>query len=632
MLKNKRIALFSYEPVFDEHNITSGPGQRIWEISKVLRNSGLKVTIFENEGRNYIRDGIEFVKWTDQPIRSLNYDFALIPNTHFSYNFLSAVRDVSIIIDLSTPILVETLYQSGLKKSRFFFSEDAMFPTISSLIKGDHFLCANENQYHYYQGMLNLIGKINPETRNQHFLDIAPFGISNEEPKATRKVMKGKLFPKDSKVILFPSSLFPWFNPEVALKAFIKVLKKVPNAKMVFFGSMNPKVPQMCEDKYNQIKMLSDRNNLTNKSVFFQPWTSYSDRQNYYLESDLAIVTYYSQFIETQYAYRTRVMDLIWGNVPVIVSRGETLSEKISNLGMAVSIENNEDRIAETMIDLLTSDKLSKMRNNIKKNRHLFYWKETLKPLLSYIDNFDSKNFKKENFSEKKDNLKSVEKNLNLFSFFNLTSELINYYRKNYNFILHQLRNMSTVQNNEHLALEYQTNENKELTKKYLEKSKSLTALKKEVETLKSNLERTKSLLNNSNSELSSKSNEISDLKNQISSLSTKVSSLNNERNLLKNKISDLKSQNTAQSTKISSLNNERNLLKNKIHDLKSQNTAQSTKISSLNNERNLLKNKIREYESSRFFKLRKVYLNVLGKKGAQYQENKNKKQRHTNL
>ena len=467
--KKKRIALFSYEKVFDSKNRVSGPAQRLWETAKVLKKEGLDITIFENQGQNTEKDGIKFLKWLDQPIKPISFDCAIVPLSHFAYNFTSAIRNVPLVIDLTTPITIETLYFSKQARKEFSFAEEGLFPTIDALIRGDKFFCATERQYYFYIGMLSLLGKINPESKDENILEIAPMGISSEEPKKHSPIMKGKLFKKESKVILFPSSLFPWINPKKALNIFLQVLEKIPDAKMVFWGSINPKVSELCEKGYKEIKDISDEKGLTGKSIFFTEWTGYEERSDYYLESDLAIVTYNPKSIETKLAYRTRVLDCIWGNLPIIVSKGDKLSEDIEKYEIGKTTKDNNKETAEEIIKIFKENRTEKYRDNLKKIKQRFYWENNLKNIAEFCKN-PKKGHSKIN-KEKQNIAKNTSSEIQ--PTFYLASELINKYKKDYTFILNQVRSTTEAHENENYAREKLEKENRELLKKIAEENKN---------------------------------------------------------------------------------------------------------------------------------------------------------------
>ena len=48
-------------------------------------------------------------------------------------------------------------------------------------------------------------------------------------------------------------------------------------------------------------------------------------RQNYFLESDVGIITH-PQHIETRFSFRTRILDYLWAGLPVISTQGDILS------------------------------------------------------------------------------------------------------------------------------------------------------------------------------------------------------------------------------------------------------------------------------------------------------------------
>ncbi len=51
-------------------------------------------------------------------------------------------------------------------------------------------------------------------------------------------------------------------------------------------------------------------------SVFFNPdWVAYEDRGDYLLEADAGVSTHFAH-IETEFAFRTRILDYLWAGLP----------------------------------------------------------------------------------------------------------------------------------------------------------------------------------------------------------------------------------------------------------------------------------------------------------------------------
>ena len=71
-----------------------------------------------------------------------------------------------------------------------------------------------------------------------------------------------------------------------------------------------------------QVMALSDELGLTGKTVFFNDWTPYDRRQDVYLDAT-AIVSLHHAHLESRFSFRTRLLDALWGRVPIVCTSGD---------------------------------------------------------------------------------------------------------------------------------------------------------------------------------------------------------------------------------------------------------------------------------------------------------------------
>jgi len=76
-----------------------------------------------------------------------------------------------------------------------------------------------------------------------------------------------------------------------------------------------------CRDAINLSKELD----LFDKFVFFNEWVPYEMRQNFLLESSAGL-SIHQEKLETEFSYRTRVMDYIWARLPIISTEGDSIA------------------------------------------------------------------------------------------------------------------------------------------------------------------------------------------------------------------------------------------------------------------------------------------------------------------
>ena len=383
-----KIILFSHRPVFQK-GLTSGPGIRIFEIAKALAEKGHKVSLAEKEReKQEVKNKVKFIAWNEELLEDINkkFDVVFIQNWCSNPIFLDKISCLPIIVDIYSPYLMEHVYYHYKLTRHGFndFATNVMIPYITPFLYGDFFICANEEQMDYYNGVLTTIGRINPGISKEKIMDIVPNGLKRIKIQ-NKHILKKKI--GDKKIILWPGGFFPWLDPLTTINAIEEVKKKENNVALVFVGANNPNAPQALTRKYiKEIKKYIKAKQLE-KNVFFLPWLKQQDYFNLFAETDICIVTHKKTF-ESRLSSRSRTLDAIQTATPVITTNGDPVSNLIkeNKLGFVVK-EKDYKNLAEKIILIL-----EKERKNIASRQEKFLkksldWKNTV----SLLDDFCKK-------------------------------------------------------------------------------------------------------------------------------------------------------------------------------------------------------------------------------------------------
>jgi glycosyltransferase involved in cell wall biosynthesis len=177
-------------------------------------------------------------------------------------------------------------------------------------------------------GQLAGLGRINPEIyatdrSYRSFIDVVPFGLPEEVPVSSDlPAMRGAIdgIDGDDVVLLWNGGVYNWFDPMTLIEAVAALVPTMPDLRLVFMGMRhpNPDVPDMRAAA--DAMALADRLGLTDRHVFFQTgWVPFDRRQDYLLEADLAVSTHLPG-LETDFAFRTRILDCLWAGLPMVVT------------------------------------------------------------------------------------------------------------------------------------------------------------------------------------------------------------------------------------------------------------------------------------------------------------------------
>lgn len=377
----------------------AGPGIRFYEFAKIISAHADVILATPNRVDIGLLEGIKNITYEIKNTRTLKRyldvaDAILIQGHLLHYfPFLKNYKG-KIIVDLYNPFNLESLemFKNDKIVERLRIDRSNVDLLKFQVAIGDFFICASEKQRSFWLGMLNAMGRVNPYSYDddntlKKLIDVVPFGIPSTPPKHTgesiRKIMPG--IKDEDMIVLWGGGIWNWLDPITVIKAIWEIARNRKDIKLVFTGIKHPdpKLPEMkkCVDAINLSKELD----LYEKFVFFNEWVPYEMRQNFLLESSAGLSIHQDK-LETEFSYRTRVMDYIWAKLPIITSEGDSIAKivKEENIGEVVKFENTH-QLARVIESILINRSLKDIyRRNIEKLIPQFYWENVSKPLVEY--------------------------------------------------------------------------------------------------------------------------------------------------------------------------------------------------------------------------------------------------------
>jgi glycosyltransferase involved in cell wall biosynthesis len=307
------------------------------------------------------------------------------------------------VVDIYDPMHLEQLEQ-GRELPRSQWEQQVSDATIvlnDQLRRGDFFLCASERQRMFWLGQLAALGRINPQNYENDpdllgLIDIAPFGLSRVAPVHNRSALKG-VHPgigKDDKLIIWSGGLYNWFDPHTLIRAVADLATRRPNVRLFFQGTKHPhpRVPEM--EIVRTSRELAAELGVLDSSVFFNDsWVDFDDRQNYLLEADLGTSTHHSH-IETTFSFRTRILDYLWANLPMVVTEGDHFGDLVRDEILGFSVKAGDvNGLSLALEAALFDENLRKsFKENISQVRQQYFWDVALAPLTKFINNLHYSN------------------------------------------------------------------------------------------------------------------------------------------------------------------------------------------------------------------------------------------------
>lgn len=311
------------------------------------------------------------------------------------YRFLKRIKK-PIIVDIYDPITLENLELRKFLplKDRITYHETDLDLILEELSLGDYFICASEKQKDYWMGMLAAINRVNPMTYGDNIkmdklIGVVPFGMDNKDPVKTKKVLKG-VWPnikEDDKVIIWGGGIWNWFDPLTLIEAMNLICKGRDDIKLFFMGVGHPNANADITVAKECIKRSKDYG-MFNTNVFFNDWVEYSQRQNFLMESDIGVSTYFNN-LETRFSFRTRILDYLWCDLPMILTKGDFMSKLVETKELGYCHEEkNVAQLASYITSLIDDkDKIESIKQNIRKMKESYKWENVVEPIKIFCEN-----------------------------------------------------------------------------------------------------------------------------------------------------------------------------------------------------------------------------------------------------
>jgi len=389
----RRIAIVTGEPLSAK---MAGPAIRAWEIASALSLEH-DVQLVSLGACSVSDPRFRTASVAGRDLRKLEQwcDVLIFQGLVMAANGWLADSEKVLVADVYDPFHLEQLEQAKDKGEtvRRTIVRDCTTALNDQLARGDFFLCASQKQRDFWLGQLSGLGRINADTYDDDesldsLIAVVPFGVADTPPRRTRPAIKGVvpgIGPQD-KVILWGGGIYNWFDPLTLLRAVDRLRSERDDVRLFFLGLKhpNPDVPQM--RMAVSARELSDSLGLTDKHVFFnEDWVDYDDRQNYLLDSDVGVSTHL-QHVETQFSFRTRILDYLWAGLPIVATSGDTFAGILREHGLGLVVPPEDvDALTDALRRLLDDDALAQScRDAIATYVPGATWSAALQPLIRF--------------------------------------------------------------------------------------------------------------------------------------------------------------------------------------------------------------------------------------------------------
>lgn len=384
----------------------AGPGIRYWEFARFLgQHLPVKLIVPPFISMDHTPSSVDFpassIHVCNRPedLSKLAESCDVIVTLGVILYFYPFLADLGkpLVLDMYNPFLLEDLQRMATEDaSKQLNSHESFWEAMRlQCLAGDFFICAGEKQRDYWLGVLSAMGRVNPFTYRhdstlRHLIDVVPFGLPSEPPRHTGLVLKGvyKTIAPTDKVILWGGGIWNWFDASTLLRAMDLVREQRTDLKLFFMGVNRPNQDMAAIKAAEQAITLAQELDLYDRFVFFNDWIPYDERQNYLLEADLG-VSLHLGYLETRFAFRTRLLDYLWAGLPIITTSGDVLSETLAAQQLAHLVAPGDVAgVAQTILTLLDNPTLrTDQAVHFQQVATQYRWNVAAQPLLEFCAN-----------------------------------------------------------------------------------------------------------------------------------------------------------------------------------------------------------------------------------------------------
>ena len=259
------------------------------------------------------------------------------------------------------------------------------------LVNGDFFLCASETQRHFWLGMLAAAGRLNRANYEgdpllQRLMGIVPFGLASEKPSAEGSVLRGVIpgIGASDRIVLWAGGMWNWVDPVTLVRAGAKLRETRPDVKIVLLGATHPNPDigemQVAREARDLARDLDPRG----EGFFFLDWVPYDRRHLYLLESDVG-VSLHRPGIESEFAFRTRLLDYLWCDLPMVLTEGDELATKIEGAGLGLAVGAGDIAgVAAAVDQILEMPRTAERQQAFQEQRSALAWDRVAEPLVEF--------------------------------------------------------------------------------------------------------------------------------------------------------------------------------------------------------------------------------------------------------
>jgi glycosyltransferase involved in cell wall biosynthesis len=169
-----------------------------------------------------------------------------------------------------------------------------------------------------------------------------------------RPIVTDPPLPSDAETLLWPSGTYVFLDAERALAAFEAVAARRPHAHLLVAGGLGATPSAADRENHERFEGRARRSPASSR-IRFVDWRPYPERGAIYAAARVAIVLTKAG-PEDEFAWRHRVIDALWGGLPLVVDGESDSTRIVGAAGAGIVVDRRVESAASAIETLLRDD------------------------------------------------------------------------------------------------------------------------------------------------------------------------------------------------------------------------------------------------------------------------------------
>ena len=175
-----------------------------------------------------------------------------------------------------------------------------------------------------------------PHRTSPRLVAVVPFGAPDAPARPGDRTAVAAAIPNlapGDRIVLWGGGIYDWFDPGTVIRAVGRLAADRPDLKLLFLGTRHPAQGGVGAATAGRARALAGDLGLLGTVVHFHDgWVPHGERDRWMSAATVA-VSAHLRHLETEFSYRTRLVDYLWCGLPVITTAGDELAALRGHLG-----------------------------------------------------------------------------------------------------------------------------------------------------------------------------------------------------------------------------------------------------------------------------------------------------------